>query len=118
AGLGPIGDGRGQGLLLHTTVAVLPRPRQVLGLAHQQLFLRRPHPERPRKRRPPSEAESRVWSEAVSAIGGPPSDRCWVVVADAGGDGSQLLLTCRAQSVDFLIRVASERRLLSDTATP
>ena len=33
-GLGPIGDGRGQGLLLHSTLAVLPDTRSVLGLAH------------------------------------------------------------------------------------
>src|SRR5262249_36503411 len=34
-GAGPIGDGHGQGFLQHNSLAVLPQPRQVLGLAYQ-----------------------------------------------------------------------------------
>jgi hypothetical protein len=32
-GAGPIGDGQGQGFLQHNSLAVLPQPRQMLGLA-------------------------------------------------------------------------------------
>ncbi len=39
-GLGPIGLHHGQGLLLHTTLAVLPESRQVLGVAHVQAIRR------------------------------------------------------------------------------
>jgi len=33
-GLGPIGDGNGQGFLLHSVLAVVLKPRQVLGIAY------------------------------------------------------------------------------------
>jgi hypothetical protein len=36
SGVGPIGNGGGRGLLQHNTLAVVPTPRQVLGLAFQQ----------------------------------------------------------------------------------
>ena len=117
SGLGPIGNGGGQGLLLHSTLAVLPQPRQVLGLAHQQVFLRVPNPRPTQKRRPKAERESRVWGEAVEAIGGPPLGRRWVVVADAGADVTALLLTARAQGVDVNIRLAAERRLVDEAET-
>ena len=41
-----------------------------------------------------------------------------MVVTDAGGDVTHLLLTCRDQPVDFLIRVAAERRLVTEAAAP
>ena len=40
SGVGPIGDGRGRGLLLHSTLGVLPDTRQVLGLGAVQVVLR------------------------------------------------------------------------------
>src|SRR5208283_369237 len=43
-GSGPIGDGNGKGFLQHNSLAVLPKPRQVLGLAYQQLRTREPAP--------------------------------------------------------------------------
>jgi hypothetical protein len=41
-GLGPIGDGRGRGLLLHSTLALEPTRRSLLGLAHAEVVLRQP----------------------------------------------------------------------------
>jgi len=40
SGLGPIGNGRGRGLLMHSTIGVLPGSRTVLGLGHVQVVLR------------------------------------------------------------------------------
>ena len=45
-GLGPIGNGSHQGFLLQTVLAVVPQSRQVLGIAHQEPFLRQPAPPR------------------------------------------------------------------------
>src|SRR5712691_8800306 len=39
-GLGPIGDHRGRGLLVHNTLAIEPERRQVIGLAYQQVWVR------------------------------------------------------------------------------
>src|SRR6266849_1822556 len=41
-GLGPIGNGTHHGFLLQTVLAVEPASRQVLGIAHQEPFLRQP----------------------------------------------------------------------------
>jgi hypothetical protein len=41
-GLGPIGNGTHQGFLLQSVLAILPDTREVLGLAHQEPFLRQP----------------------------------------------------------------------------
>ena len=113
-GLGPVGNGGGRGLLLHTTLAVVPSSQQVLGLAHQHLFVRRPNPRPTQKRRPKAERESRVWGEAVTAIGGPPEGSRWVMVADAGADVTDAMLRCRRVGMDFTLRAGYERRLVTD----
>ena len=118
AGLGPIGDGRGRGLLLHTTLAVVPQPRQILGIAHQEVFLRKPVARKDRRRRPKEERESRVWGESVRTIGAPPPESRWVVVADRAGDNTDFLLTCRETGMDFNVRMAHEHRLISDEGPP
>lgn len=116
-GLGPIGDGRGRGLLLHSTLAVRPQPRQVLGLLHQQVYQRVPVPPgQSRRARPKAERESRVWSEALRAIGPPRAGSRWVVVADRAADDIDFLLTCRQTGLDFTIRMAYERRLVQPGA--
>ena len=64
-GLGPIGDCRGRGLLLHSTLAVVPDATpQILGLGHQQVVLRKPVV----KPRPnyTSSPEGQVWAVAAS----------------------------------------------------
>src|SRR5437762_122867 len=69
-GAGPIGDGHGRGFLQHNSLAVLPRPRQVLGLAYQQLRVRQEAPAsehaQKRKRR---QRESEMWLEGITAAG-------------------------------------------------
>ncbi len=43
-GLGPIGNGSHHGYLLQSVLAVVPESREVLGLMHQEPFLRHPAP--------------------------------------------------------------------------
>src|SRR5512142_1917035 len=80
-GIGPIGNERGRGLLQHNSLAIVPRPRQVLGLASQQCRARQPAPngERThrRKRRP---RESDLWTGGIRAAGRPPAGCCWADV--------------------------------------
>ncbi len=44
SGLGPIGNGRHQGLLLQTVLAVEPPSGELLGIAQQEPFVRKPAP--------------------------------------------------------------------------
>ena len=60
-GLGPIGDHQGRGLMIHSTLAVNPEGPEVLGLARQMLFCRRPTPEKEtRTQRKQRDRESEV----------------------------------------------------------
>mgnify|MGYP001766048834 CR=1 FL=1 len=116
AGLGVVGTGRfASGLLLHTTLGIVPGSRQVLGLLHQQVHRRHLIPPGThRRQRPKAERESRVWGEALRAIGGPPAGVRWVVVADRGADDITFLLTCQAQGCDVNLRIRQNRRLITE----
>jgi Transposase DNA-binding/Transposase Tn5 dimerisation domain len=111
-GIGPIGNERGRGLLQHNSLAIVPRPRQVLGLAYQQYRVRQPAPKGEstyqRKRRP---RESDLWTEGIRATGRPPAGCCWVDVADRGSDDYEVMRTAQAVGHHFLIRANQNRRV-------
>ncbi len=114
-GLGPIGDGGGQGILLHTTLAIVPEPRRVLGIAAQEPFLRQAAPEgEVRKARRQRPRESQVWVRAVQTIGPPPPSRVWVHVTDAYADSFEFMDACRQAQCHFLLRVAQQERRVGD----
>ena len=86
-GLGPVGNGSRRGLILHSTLAVNPTLRVVLGLAHIQSIIRVATP-KPRPKGYRSD-ESKVWERSVATIGSPPTDApdaLWVHVSDRGSD--------------------------------
>lgn len=113
-GLGPIGNGRGRGFLLHSVLAVIPEGEQIVGMVHQQTVLRQPRVagKRPEQRSP----EGLVWEKAVAQVGSPPEACRWVHVGDSGSDNFGLLVACAKQArVEFLIRLC-RNRLLGETA--
>jgi transposase-like protein/transposase Tn5 family protein/DDE family transposase len=138
-GLGRISPkGYERGYHLHTTLAVRPEDRRVLGVAYAQPWVRQPTPvgetATQRRQRP---RESARWPAAVHAIGPPPAPvdvpspgsgagetpgppapapapapggaRRWVHVADAEADDFPFLHACRQTGTDFLVRVAQDR---------
>ena len=112
SGLGPIGNGRHQGFLLQTVLAVEPQTGEVLGIAHQEPFVRQPAPKGERySERVKRERESQVWERAVRAIGAPPEpqQQLWVHVGDRYSDIYPLFLACRQQQTHFVIRAAQDR---------
>lgn len=116
-GIGQIGNENGKGFLQHNSLAVLPRPRQVLGLAYQQLQVRQPAPEGEstyqRKRR---KRESDLWLEGFRGVGQAPEGSCWVDVCDRGGDDYEGMRTARELGHHFLFR-ANQNRLVFVTPT-
>src|SRR6266849_1624909 len=109
-GLGPIGNGTHHGFLLQTVLAVEPASRQVLGIAHQEPFLRKSAPKRESKReRAHRERESQVWERSVQAIGEPPAGVQWIHVGDRYSDMFPFLWACRQQQCDFVVRAAQDR---------
>jgi hypothetical protein len=112
-GAGPIGEGHARGFLQHNSLAVVPQPQQVLGLAYQQFRVRQPAPEgetsAQRKRR---ERESDLWLAGLTASGTPPPGCCWVEVGDAGCDIYEAMVASRQAGHQFLFRVAQDRLVL------
>jgi hypothetical protein len=111
-GAGPIGDGNGQGFLQHNSLAVLPQPRQVLGLAFQQWHVRQEAPTHEhtsqRKRR---DRESQLWLRGIEATGRPPAACRWVDVGDRGADIYEAMVASHAQGHDFLFRLTQNRQV-------
>lgn len=109
-GLGPIGNGRGRGLLLHSTLALEPTTRTLFGLAHAAIVLRQPKAQRSTKwARTP---EGQVWEVSVQQVGAPPTGCVWVHVSDSGSDIFEYMVVCRQAQKHFLLRAFRNRRLL------
>lgn len=115
-GLGPIGDGKGRGLLLHSTLAVTPDTRALLGLAHAQVVVRTPKaPTPPHWSR---SAEAQVWEVSAHRVGAPPSGVIWIHVSDRESDVFEYLAACVDQGKDFLVRAYHNRRVQLDPTPP
>ena len=115
-GLGPIGNGHGRGLILHSTLAVKPSTREVLGLAHAQVILRQATP-KPRPRGYRSD-EGKLWEASAKAIGSPPAGVVWVHVSDRGSDIFEYMRTCVDQDKDFVVRAKCNREVLAEDLEP
>ena len=104
--LGPIGDGRGRGFLLHSAMAFVPTTKTILGMAHQHAFLRLPKSKEKWARSP----EGLVWETATKAIGKPPAGTIWVQMGDRGSDSFGFMATCDPEKgLHFLIRLKQNR---------
>lgn len=115
-GLGPIGDGNGQGFLQHNSLAVVPQPQQVIGLTHQQLRVRPPKaPRQSSYQRKQRQRESQLWIEGIVAAGPAPEGCLWVDVADRGGDSYEAMQAARAVGHHFLFRVCQDRLVQAGT---
>ncbi|HLY29186.1 MAG TPA: IS4 family transposase, partial [Aggregatilineales bacterium] len=114
-GLGPIGDHRGRGLLVHNTLAIEPKKRTVIGLAFQQVWVRDAQAykgaETRQARSQRKSRQSKRWLQAVLEIGTPPEGIHWVHVADRESDIFPFFQTVKAQGADFCVRLVQNRRL-------
>jgi len=112
--LGPIGNGGGRGYLCHNSLAVVPARKEVLGLAQQILHTRRrvPKKEKLKHKRACKERESRLWSDAVKALGPVPEGKHWVDVADRGADLFEFLATEDDLGRACLVRATHNRNIL------
>ena len=109
-GLGPIDNGTHHGYLLQSVLAVVPGSLEVLGLMHQEPFLRKSAPQgETRREREQRERESQVWERSVQAIGTPPEGVQWIHVGDRYSDIFSFLTLCRQQQGDFVVRAAQDR---------
>jgi len=108
-GLGPIGDGKGQGMLQHSTLGILPNSRTVLGIGYMEVVLRQKYSKKVSGWR--KSPESQVWEHSAQAIGVPPEGILWVHVGDRGSDIFEYMVACVDAKKHFLVRVFHNRKL-------
>ena len=125
-GLGPVGDGRGRGLMLHTTLALrleagwerqadqegALRP-QLEGLFGQELWVRPPEaigPHEKKAHRLERTRESQRWARALEDQQAPAGAQ-WISVADREADIYEFFARCRAAGADFVVRACQPRAL-------
>lgn len=116
-GLGPTGDGRGRGFLLHSSLLVQAETREVIGLAGQELFYRKPKPDKEnsyqRLQRP---RESEVWGRLIDAVGPAATDVKYLHVCDRGADNIEVFCHCQEQQVGWVIRATQLKRIVETPA--
>jgi hypothetical protein len=112
AGLGPLGNGSGQGFLLHSALLVAADSDAVYGMAGQTIHYRQPAPrgESATRRLQRDDRESRVWGVVIDQVGRPPEGVQWVHVLDRGGDNFDVFGHARAQGTDCVVRASSLHR--------
>lgn len=109
-GLGPLKNQKQHGMLLQTVLAVTAQDQEVLGIMHQEPFLRKLAPEQETQaERLKRERESQIWERSVAHIGPPPEGVEWIHVGDRGSDIFTFFETCLANGTHFLTRVAQNR---------
>jgi hypothetical protein len=117
SGLGPIGNGHNQGLLVHSCLAVVPQPdgqNRLLGLAAQRVWTRPPvgrKQQESQDQRQRRARESEVWSETLLACGPVPQGACWIGVGDAESDIFGHMRQAREAGFDYLLRAGQNRRV-------
>jgi len=76
-GLGPVGQNTGRGFFLHSALMRDPVSGEVIGLAGQEVYYRKPRPKGVKKgasnsRRRDENRESAVWGRLIDQVGKPP----------------------------------------------
>ena len=122
-GIGPTGNGSGQGFLLHNALLVNADSEEILGVAGQTIHYRKEKlkPRENSARILNRKRESEVWGTVIDQIGKPQNDVEYVHVFDRGGDNFEVycrLLRNRGQWViraskmnRYVLAGASEERL-------
>jgi hypothetical protein len=111
-GLGPTGDGKGRGFLLHSSLMVRPDGQEIAGLAGQVIHYRRPVKREPggaqRLRR--KNRESVIWSQVIDQIGVAPEGVRFLHVFDRGGDQFELFCRMARHATGWVVRAAQLHR--------
>ena len=113
-GIGPTGNGSGQGFLLHNALMVDAESEEILGVAGQTIHYRK-H-ERAQKQRPNAsqrlkqKRESEVWGTVIDQVGPPQKDASFVHVFDRGGDNFEVYCHLLQQQSDWVIRASKMSR--------
>jgi hypothetical protein len=119
-GIGPTGSGSGKGFLLHNALMVNADSQEILGVAGQIVYYRKPKKagKRPHAiERIRQDRESQIWGMLIDQIGAPPSHAQYVHLYDRGGDNFEVYCRLRLQQDDWVIRASKLNRLILTEGT-
>lgn len=113
-GVGPTGNGSGQGFLLHNALLVAAESQEILGVAGQTIYYRdgKSKKKENRSQRLKRNRESEVWGKVIDQVGPPPEDVSWVHVLDRGGDNFEVYCHLLMQRSDWVVRASKLNRFV------
>jgi hypothetical protein len=112
-GVGPTGNGSGQGFLLHNALMVNANSEEIIGVAGQTIHYRKKKKAKKREnasRRMKRKRESEVWGTVIDQIGKPPEDAQFVHVFDRGGDNFEVYCRLLQNNGGWVIRASKMSR--------
>jgi hypothetical protein len=113
-GLGPTGNGFGCGFHLHSALMVAPDNEEIVGLAGQVLFYRRPRSAKKKKETAyqikQRKRESEVWGKLIDQIGPPAPGVRFTHVMDRGADDFEVYCHLLQQRSDWVVRASKLNR--------
>ena len=111
-GIGPTGNGSGQGFLLHNALLVNADSEEIIGVAGQTIHYRKKKSKKRENasRRMKRKRESEVWGTVIDQIGKPPEDTQFVHVFDRGGDNFEVYCHLLQKNGDWVIRASKMSR--------
>jgi Transposase DNA-binding/Transposase DDE domain len=117
-GLGPTGNGNGAGFHLHSSLMVAAESEEIVGLAGQELFYRRPAKKRKKKESgyhiKQRDRESQVWGKLIDRIGPPAPEVRFTHVMDRGADNFEVFCHLLEQRSDWVVRAGRLQRNIHD----
>ena len=112
-GLGPTGNGSGQGFLLHNALLVNAESEEIIGVAGQTIHYRK---EKKKKKRENAaqilkrKRESEVWGTVIDQIGKPQNEAEYVHVFDRGGDNFEVYCRLLKNDGQWVVRASKMNR--------
>lgn len=115
AGVGPTGNGSGNGFLLHNAIMIDAESEEILGVAGQTIHYRKPKRKSAKPLTAPQRLnqqnrESEVWGKVIDDIGPPAEDVSYVHVFDRGADNFEVYCHLLQQRSGWVIRAAQLHR--------
>ena len=112
-GIGPTGNGSGQGFLLHNALLVNAESEEIVGIAGQTIHHRKKKKSKKRENSAQilkRKRESEVWGTVIDQIGKPQSEVEYVHVFDRGGDNFEVYCRLIQNDGHWVIRASKMNR--------
>jgi hypothetical protein len=110
-GLSPVGNGGGRGFLLHSSLMVSAEGEEIIGMAGQTIYHRKPVPKGETfRQRLARQRESKIWGEVIDLVGPAPQGVRFTHVFDRGADNFEVYCHLVLSQTGWVVRAAQRKR--------